>query len=237
MNGNEREALAAARVRSLAGLASTLMHDLNNHLSSCLALAMLARPLLRDERDIALHDALCEGVQTGSALTRALVRLLTRAEATRERVPVTQLLDDALAAFGKSASSKALTVQVVRSPESPLVRTIVADATHALLLAVTALLAARPARLEIVVDTAELALAGGRRRTCARVRTLAVGVGPAAATELAAVLQGAGSAELRHGIDRGGLLHAAIVQRVIGGDLTAAARPAGVELVHAWPAG
>jgi hypothetical protein len=233
----ELEALAGARGRSLAALASTLMHDLNNHLSSCLALAMLTRPLLQDQRDIALHDDLCQGVQAGSTLTRALVRLLTRAEEPRQRVLMVQLLDDALAACDKSASLQGVPIQVVRSPGLPTVCTVVADVPPALLLAFTALLAARPTRLEVVADTAELALVGGRRRTCARVRTLAVGVAPAAGAALTAALQGAGSADLRHGLDRGGLLQAAIVQRVIGGDLMAATRPSGLELVHCWPAG
>ncbi|MCU0864925.1 MAG: hypothetical protein MUC36_14135 [Planctomycetes bacterium] len=236
-NGADLVRLEVARLRGVAALASTLMHDLNNHLNSCLALAMVARPQLQDPVDITLHDDLCRGVQQGAGLARAMVGLLQRLpRLPREVVPAVQLLDGALAAITKVAQQREVQLQVVRAPELPRVRTVVAEATSALLLTFSALVAAKPSRLEVIGDEAVLSLAGGRPRRCARVRVLAVGINPHAAAEIAVALAGAGSLGVRAGLDRGGLLQAAIAQRVLGGDLVAVSHRDGIELVLGWPA-
>ena len=232
----EAAQLELARVRSLAAIAGTLVHDLSNHLNNCLALAVHSRPQLQDRAEIKLHDDLCRGVQSGAQLARALGRALSAGSGAKVVVSAAQLLDDALAVADKTARQNGVELRVVRPAVMPSLRTVAADASHALWLGLSAAIAAGARRLELALVAVDLPLAGGRMRPCVRISVLAVGLPAAAADEVAAALAGAGSLAIREGLDRGALVQAAVVQRVLGGDLVATARGEGLELAYVWPA-
>jgi hypothetical protein len=195
-----------------------------------------SRPQLQDRAEIRLHDDLCRGVQSGAQLARALGRSLAAGSGAKVVVSAAQVLDDALAIADKAARQSGAELRVVRPAVMPSLRTVAADASHALWLGLSTAIAAGAKRLDVVLTAVDLPLAGGRVRPCARISVLAVGVPAAAADEVAAALAGAGSLAVREGLDRGALVQAAVVQRVLGGDLVAAARREGLELAYVWPA-
>jgi len=230
---------AAARSRSLGELAASLAHDLNNQLSSALALCAELSLHAQDEADIQCIRDVENGTKIGAAALTALARMLTRTPARRDRVVISELLDESLSIVRKLFQQRCIGIDLVSSAQPLYVRVVVTDVVHAMLASLRALADLSPDSVQLEVDKRCIALADGRPRDYVVVRVLAREV----ARERAAAF--AGVVELQpgslHHVAAGSIaspeiLDAALLQRRLGGDLMSRVDGDELTLEFCWPA-
>jgi hypothetical protein len=212
-----------ARLRSLGAAAATLVHDLANHMNSCLGLASQVQESVSDPVEVEILGALTSGAQQGAALARTLARMLARGAGERAVVPASQLLDEALTLVAKAASQRGVAVTHGVSGDVPVVRTVVVEAVQALWQTLIAIADRMPKRVDVTLAAVDTALAAGRVRRSARVRIVATGLTRDAATELGRVVDGAPGflSLVARTPTASGLAAAVFVLRRLGGDLLA----------------
>lgn len=234
----EAQAFAAARARSLAAVAGTFVHDLNNHLNLALALLSQVRGMDVSADDARLCDELAAGAQLGATLSRALARLLSREFDRRERVDVGAALGEALAAIAKSCAQRGIPVDADAGPDGVLVRASAGELDGLLVQLLLAATDAAPQRLSVRVARVEAAVAGGRERPCAQLHVAVLTSSEAQATALAATaLDRPGGLRDLAAIGPNGqaLAQVGLVVRRLGGEFTAVVNGACVALVTTLP--
>jgi signal transduction histidine kinase len=231
-------ALELIRLRALANAAGGVVHDLNNLLNAALGLAAQLDPLVRDATDRRLLQELGGGTRQGAQLLRAIARLLSRPLRDRVPVPAATIVEEAMSLVAKSAATLGVLVHVEAPAQRVVARTVVAEAVQAVWHGAMSALEHAPKRLVVASDRVAVDLGSARTRASARVRLHAVGLAPAAAREIAAVVEGAPGllASAARSPFAAGLAAASFAQRRLGGDLAARAGDDGVELEYRWPA-
>jgi hypothetical protein len=236
----ERDAARAAaahtaRARTLARLAGTILHGLNNQLGAALGLVERLSTTASEPADAALLAELREGTRAGAKALTALGRLLAANPRKRQRIDLRTLVDDVVVVVGKMAKGSRTRIQ--QPPASAgasagvSVRTVAPEATQALLEGALAALSTQPAVLEFHVGEADRALADGRSRRCVCVRIVARGSENTAAKALLEAASGVAGDRARQGA-----LTAALVVHRLGGALCAGSDADGCWLDYAWPA-
>ncbi|MBL8734959.1 MAG: hypothetical protein JNL12_00900 [Planctomycetes bacterium] len=234
----ESQAFAAARARSLAAVAGTFVHDLNNHLNLALALLSQVRGTGVSADDARLCDELAAGAQLGATLSRALARLLSREFDRRERVDVRAALGEALAAIAKSCAQRGIPVDADVGPEGVLVRASAGELDGLLVQMLLAAIDAAPQRLTVRSARVAAALAGGRERSCVQLHVeLAMSCRAPAAAFAATALDRPGCLRDLAAIGPNGqaLAQVGLVVRRLGGEFTAVVNGACVILVTTLP--
>lgn len=185
----EALALAAARARSLAAVAGTFVHDLNNQLNLALALLAQVRGMGVSADDARLCDELAAGAQLGATLSRALARLLARAFDRRERVDLGAAVGEAVAAIAKTCAQRGIPVDCDVGPNGVAVRASAGELDGLLVQLLLAAADVRPQRLTVRLERVAAALAGGRERSCVRlqVEVATPSIAPAAMLAAAAL--------------------------------------------------
>lgn len=230
---------AAARARSLADVAGSVAHDLNNQFSAVLGLATQVLAHVHDVADRQLLDELVRGTRVGAHILAALARALRRGLGERQRVAPRTLLDDALAIARKTAASADIALDVEVAPDAPDVSTVAVEAAHALLQGLLAAIACGPQALRIDLAGVAHGLAGGRVRRCARIAITASGVEPDAAAVLVAAFRSSPDALVglvRSRQSPADVIGALLALRRLGGDLVADRVSDRLQLDYYWPA-
>ena len=234
----EAQALGAARARSLAAVAGTFVHDLNNHLNLVLALLAQVRGMGVSADDARLCDELATGAQFGAGLARALARLLAREFDRRERVDVGAAVGDAIAAIAKTCAQRGIPVDGDVGPNGVAVRASAGELDGLLVQMLMAATDVRPQRLAVRLERVVTALAGGRERPCVRLRVdVATSSAAQAAAFAAAALDRPGCLRDLAGPGRHGqaLAQIGLVVRRLGGEFTAVAHAVHATLVTTLP--
>jgi signal transduction histidine kinase len=234
----ESQAFAAARARSLAAVAGTFVHDLNNHLNLALALLSQVRGMGVSADDARLCDELGTGAQLGATLSRALARLLARESDHRERVDVGAAVGEAIAAIAKTCAQRGIPVDGDVGPNGVVVRASAGELGGMLLQMLLAATDVRPQRLAVRVERVEAALAGGRERSSVRLHVdVATASAAQAAAFAAAALDRPGCLRDLAGTGHHGqaLAHIGLVVRRLGGEFTADAHGTQATLVTTLP--
>lgn len=165
-------ALGAARARSLAAVAGTFVHDLNNHLNLALALLAQVRGMSVAAEDARLCDELAVGAQLGATLSRALARLLARTFDRRERVDLRAAVGEAIAAIAKTCALRGIPVEGDAGPSGVAVRASAGELDGLLVQMLLAATDVGPQRLTLRLERVAAALAGGRERSCVRLHVV-----------------------------------------------------------------
>ena len=230
---------AAARSRSLGSLAASLAHDLNNQLSSALALCAELSIHAQDEADIQCIREVESGTKIGAASLTALARMLSRAPAGRERVAISELLEESLSIVRKLFQQRGIGIDLLKPAQPLYVRVVFTDVVHAMLASLRALADLSPDSVKLELDAQYIALADGRPRDYVVVRVVAREVARERAAAFASVvaLQPGSLHRVAAGsIASPEILDAALLQRRLGGDLTSRVDGDELALEFCWPA-
>ncbi|MBL8730295.1 MAG: hypothetical protein JNM25_17895 [Planctomycetes bacterium] len=218
----ETSELAAARVRLLGRLAGSVVHDLNNLLGSAMGLAAMLVPATKDPADRQLLEELQRGSQRSATMASALARLLKATPRQWQQVAVTDLVAEALSVCKRIATQHDVEVVPSMATDLPPIRVVAAEATQVLLQGLVAALGRAPGRLHVQAAREPIAIAGGRPRTCVRVRFAA----EACRRPVADPREPAAEWQAR----------AALVLARAGGELTVAASADAATIAYVWPA-
>jgi signal transduction histidine kinase len=212
-----------ARLRTMARLAATLVHDFNNLLNSAIGLCSVAELAVADPLQRELTRDLGGAVHQGAVLARTLARLLAHGIGERATVPASLLLDEALAVTAKAASQRGVRLVVTKPDAAPVVRTVVAEVVQALWQILLALLEHAPNRIGLELGLVEVVVGGGRPRPCARFRIDIAGLSATAAADCEHLVKTAPGLlpRLVKSSHASGLLVGAIILARLGGELTA----------------
>ena len=231
--------LAAARARTVGGLAGTIVHDLANLLGAGIGIADILRPLVRDPLDAQSLDELTRGARQGAVLGRTVSRLLTTSPRERAIVPVGQLIEEVTALVAKNAQRRGIGIAVRHDCTPAAIRVVPEEAMQAVLAGL--LFCIERGATSIVVEGGEVrhAVAGARERSTARIRLVGTplhGEVVREAVQLAQRQPGLLGTLDRLGEAGPSLLHAIAAMACAGGDLLAKETPSGLALDYVWPA-
>ncbi|MBL8753934.1 MAG: HAMP domain-containing histidine kinase [Planctomycetes bacterium] len=173
-----------ARLRAMARVAATLVHDFNNLLNSAIGLAAQAEMSVSDPVQRGLVRELGGATQQGAQLARTLARLLARGTGECATVAAKQLLDEAVTVSAKAAAHRSVRLVVANPTDTPVVRTVVAEVVQALWQVLLELVDRGPRRIDIALAAVAIAVGGGRPRPCVRFRFVAAGLTAEAIDEL-----------------------------------------------------
>jgi hypothetical protein len=157
---------AAARLRLLAGLAATVVHDLGNQLASALGLAEIVQPHLTDPVERRGAEDFSQGVRAAATLGKGLARLLATGPRRRAPVVVDDLVAETLAVVAKALqrSGVALVHERAATSARTTVHAVAAELGEAVLQIVLAVAATSTRQLTVRVAPATATIADGRER-------------------------------------------------------------------------
>ena len=227
--------LATIRSRSLAKIAASLSHDMNNQLSSALALCAELSVHAQDEEDIRCIRDVERGTKIGATAFGALARMLTQAPARRSRVDVTEALDEVMAIVSKVFQQNGVPLQVNVAEALPEVRVVLVDVVHSMASVLRAVAALSPAEVAVSADMRPADMA---RRADVVIEVCARGVDSAQAAAYGRAFQAeAGSLrELAQSPSADQVLPvASFLQRRFGGDLATSSSGDRLTLVFSFP--
>jgi len=231
-------AFASMRSRMLGELAASLAHDLNNQFHAALALSGELSYLATDPEDVQSIRDLERSTQVGATAIGALSRMLSRTPARRERVPIGDVLEEALAMMRKAYQQAGVELTVDIAAGLPEARLVQVDVVHALCAVLETVLGMKPSTADLAVRRGERVHEEARPREHVAARFSFCGLSEQDAAAVAATVV-AESGSLRRLIQsRGalqGLLAAAFLQRRLGGDLSSEASGDRLSIEFSWP--
>jgi len=231
--------LAAARARTVGGLAGTIVHDLANLLAAGIGIAEILRPFVRDAADTRSLDELSRGARQGAVLGRAVSRLLATGPRERTIVPVDGLLDEVVTLLDRDARQRSIALTVRHDGPSAAIRVVAAEACQALLAGLLFCIAHGATSLAVESGGTRQPVGPARERSAVRVRLAARPLDGDAVREVVQLAQrraGLLGALERLGDGGPGLVHAIAAMACAGGELLASATDAGLALDYVWPA-
>ena len=231
----EATLLASIRSRSLAEIAASLSHDMNNQLSSALALCAELSVHAQDEEDIQSIRDVEQGTKIGATAFGALARMLVQMPARRRRADVADVLDEAMAVVSKVFQQSGVALQVNVAEALPQVRVVMVDVVHSLVSVLRAVVALTPAEVRVC---AEWHPADSSRRAAVVVEVCAHGVDAAQAAAYERLVQfeeGSLHELARSSGVRQALPVAVFLQRRFGGDLVTAVSGDRLTLAFSFP--
>ena len=235
----EASRLATARSRSLAAMAGSLTHDLNNQINLVLALTAQLDALITSPDDRQSVQDLESATQAGARLLSVLAHLLIRGERSSELLQPGELLADAVLLVEKSMVQGGVDLSVDYPQGLPSIRGSHVEIVQGVMEGFVALLGSGAKAIKCTMDRETIDVAGGRLRECVVLRCKAAPVDSVAVLSLRRIVDGQEGmlAEICGQSDvLPGLANAVFVQKRMGGDLIMSAEGRDVCLRFSWPA-
>jgi hypothetical protein len=231
--------LETARSRSLARMAATMAHDLNNQFNLVLALSAHLDDFIQDDADRAITRELERDTIVGSRMASVLARLLVRRGHSRELFSSAEMLADALSMMSKSLQQAGVNLQVEVAAEMPNVRGSAVEVVQSVMSILMAFEHLGTANIRCAMTRESFAIADGRLRDCVVWRCTAGPWNEGTMAPLLAVLnaeQGSLSHVASNPEIMAGVANALFAQKRMGGDLQAKRDGDALCLTFVWPA-
>jgi hypothetical protein len=230
--------LATARSRSLAAMAGSLAHDLNNQINLVLALTAQFDALITRSDDRQSVQELESAAQTGARLLSVLAHLLIRREKSSELLQPDKLLADAMLLVEKSTVQAGVDLSVDCAQGLPSIRGSHVEIVQGVMEGFVALLGSGAKVIKCTMDREAIAVAGGRSRECVVLCCKASPVDSVSSLSLRRIVDGQEGMLAEICSQPGallGLANTVFVQKRMGGDLIMSAEDRDVCLRFSWP--